>query len=216
MTQPSYADCKPYIDNGDTPADIADDLSHMTVSPITSKVIREFLIDEQLWYESPNGWGGNFHVAFSDITIPANAATTKSLELMWQTAFQGAKDDLQTTTQVRPNGNAKGFQPGPRLIKTMYRLLNRNSVAVSSFKYLTQSQLDDFFALGGGLMYPEGVTEAEVNAAIAAKADQDAEIVRQQTIESVRANIENTWINPAISDGVSTAADVAAAIKAGL
>ena len=45
---------------------------------------------------------------------------------------------------------------------------------------------------------------------------QQAEVARQDTITALQAEIENTWINPAVTDGVSTAADVRAAIKAGL
>jgi hypothetical protein len=35
-------------------------------------------------------------------------------------------------------------------------------------------------------------------------------------IQQLKAEIENTWINPALSDAASTADEVRAAIKAGL
>jgi len=45
---------------------------------------------------------------------------------------------------------------------------------------------------------------------------EQAEAARQDSISELKAEIENTWINPAMSDGVSTEAEVRAAIKAGL
>jgi hypothetical protein len=69
--------------------------------------------------------------------------------------------------------------------------------------------------LGGG--QPDaGTVEADV---VAARAVYDADVVeqtRQDTIRTLAAEIENDYINPAVSDGVSTEAQVRAAIKAGL
>lgn len=42
------------------------------------------------------------------------------------------------------------------------------------------------------------------------------QVTNRLAIEALRADIENTYINPAIADGVSTVADVVATIKAGL
>ncbi len=49
-----------------------------------------------------------------------------------------------------------------------------------------------------------------------AEAARIAEEQRQQSILALQAEIENDYINPAVSDGVSTADQVRAAIKAGL
>lgn len=64
-------------------------------------------------------------------------------------------------------------------------------------------------ALTGGRLF-EGVTEADVQAVIDAKADAD----RREAIESLRADLDNTVVNPMLSDGVSTAAEVRSAIGA--
>jgi len=61
-----------------------------------------------------------------------------------------------------------------------------------------------------------GTTIDDVIASRNAYNVQQAEVARQDTIAALQAEIENTWINPAVTDGVSTAADVRAAIKAGL
>ena len=49
-----------------------------------------------------------------------------------------------------------------------------------------------------------------------AEAARIAEEQRQESILALQAEIENDYINPAVSDGVSTADQVRAAIKAGL
>lgn len=69
--------------------------------------------------------------------------------------------------------------------------------------------------LGGGQPYA-GTTDTDI---IALRNAYNASIVeqeRQALIVQLQAEIENTWINPALSDGTSTAAEVRAAIKAGL
>jgi len=209
MTQPVYADVKPYLDNGDALADIADDLSNITVRPILSADARKFLVEEDLLFDGYAGPGGTLQAAYDDATLPAQPGNQKAIELLWVAAVQQGRADCATTTQVRPNGIARSFQEGGRLVKALQRFANDGT-------HMTQSQVDDFLALGGGLKYPDGVTDIEVQAAIDAEAVRVAEETRQQDIGSVRANIENTWINPAIADGVTTPAELIAAIKAGL
>jgi hypothetical protein len=69
--------------------------------------------------------------------------------------------------------------------------------------------------LGGGQPYA-GTVEADIAALRAGHQDDEAEKDRRDLISTLQAEIENTWINPAISDGVSTAEQVRAAIKVGL
>lgn len=59
------------------------------------------------------------------------------------------------------------------------------------------------------ILYGEPVTEQQV-------ADAKAQLVEREAIEALRAEIENTWINPALADPSSVSANVRAAIKAGL
>jgi hypothetical protein len=58
--------------------------------------------------------------------------------------------------------------------------------------------------------------EADIAASRNHHAADLAEQQRRIEITALQAEIENTWINPAISDGVSTADQVRASIKAGL
>lgn len=75
--------------------------------------------------------------------------------------------------------------------------------------------VDELLQLGGGQPFA-GTVEDDVAAARQADADEQAEVQRYNDILALQAEIENTWINPASVDGVSTAAEVRAAIKAGL
>ena len=78
-----------------------------------------------------------------------------------------------------------------------------------------QPACDQLIALGGGKPYA-GTVEADIVASRNHYAADQAEQQRQSEIMALQAEIENTWINPAISDGVSTADQVRASIKAGL
>jgi hypothetical protein len=80
---------------------------------------------------------------------------------------------------------------------------------------ITQAQLDAFYALGGGRPNSSVVVQDVVDSRNSYNAEQ-AEIARQDSIRTLQAEIENTYINPAIADGVSDEATVRAAIKAGL
>lgn len=209
MTQPTYNDCKPYLDNGDALADIADDLSKITARPILADDARKFLVEEDLLFDGYDGPGGTLQAAYDDATLPAQPGNQKAIELLWVAAVQRGRADCATTTQLRPNGIARSFQEGGRLVSALGRFANQGT-------HMSPSQVDSFLALGGGLKYPDGVTALEVQAAIDQQAADVAEQTRKDSIEALRADIENTYLNPAIADGVSTVADVAAAIKAGL
>jgi len=78
-----------------------------------------------------------------------------------------------------------------------------------------QPACDELIALGGGKPYA-GTVEADIVASRNQHAADQAEQQRQNEIIALQAEIENDYINPAVSDGVSTADQVRAAIKAGL
>ncbi|MEO1528706.1 MAG: hypothetical protein AAFX06_25065 [Planctomycetota bacterium] len=78
----------------------------------------------------------------------------------------------------------------------------------------TSADFDAVRALGGGLKYRD-IDAATIAASRQEHADEVAEQSRMRDIDALRARIENDFINPAM-DGSSTAADVQAAIKAGL
>ena len=77
------------------------------------------------------------------------------------------------------------------------------------------SVAEQVIELGGG--QPNiGTTEADVAESRTRYQAEVAEQERKDSIFALQAEIENTWINPAISDGISTEAEVRASIKSGL
>lgn len=80
---------------------------------------------------------------------------------------------------------------------------------------ITQAQHDGFYDLANGRPNPNLVEQDIIDSRNAYQAEV-AEQNRQDSILSLKAEIENTYINPAVSDGVSDEATVRATIKAGL
>ena len=80
---------------------------------------------------------------------------------------------------------------------------------------ITQVQLDAFYGLGGGQPNAKVVEKDVVDSRNTYNAQQTEEL-RQDSIRSLQAEIENNYINPAISDGKTTAEELRAAIKAAL
>jgi len=80
---------------------------------------------------------------------------------------------------------------------------------------ITQAQYDGFYNLANGRPNPNLVEQDIIDSRNAYQAEV-AEQNRQDSILSLKAEIENMYINPAVSDGVSDEATVRAAIKAGL
>lgn len=78
-----------------------------------------------------------------------------------------------------------------------------------------QPACDALIALGGGKPYA-GTVEADIIASRNQYAADQAEQQRQNDLFALKAEIDNDYIYPAIQDGVSTADQVRASIKAGL
>ena len=78
-----------------------------------------------------------------------------------------------------------------------------------------QPTCDELIAIGGGKPYA-GTVEEDITVSRNQHVAEQAEQQRQSDIIALQAEIENDYINPAVSDGVSTADQVRAAIKAGL
>ncbi len=89
------------------------------------------------------------------------------------------------------------------------------AVVVAGLPANLEPLASDIIALGGGQPDKLATVQDVVDCRNEYIAEQD-ELARQDSIHQLQAEIENTWINPAISDGVSTADEVRAAIKAGL
>jgi hypothetical protein len=185
-------DVKPFEDAGMADADIAFHLSSRTAKPIECSEAKIVLEESGLVYEDP------VTLARSGTLIDRyNAMTNAELKALlgW------------FISHVFGRGSQISSDTSPRAVQ----LASVIADLPAEMQPVAQQLLD----LGGG--QPDaGTIEADVVAARATYASEQAEQTRQQSILTLQAEIENTYINPAVSDGVSTEAQVRAAIKAGL
>lgn len=190
---------------GVTDEDIASTLSSITANPIESKVARAYFRDSEWWQQTPIGFEGKLQLAYD--ASNQSAANLKVLKRLWDAAFSNSVDDCETTLIRNKQGKVRKSQPAEPLFKVLGRLVNRGEVETS--------EVDGFYALGGGLLFP-ALTEADIAASRAAYQAEQVELARVQSIDSFQAMLENTWIEVAKTDGMTTAEQLRALIKAGL
>lgn len=107
------------------------------------------------------------------------------------------------------------FGRGDQVSSNTYPRSVQVATVIASLPPDLQAVGQQLIDLGGG--QPDaGTTAGDVAASRAAYEAEQANEIRVQEIEQLRAEIENDYINPAISDGSSSAAQVRANIKAGL
>jgi hypothetical protein len=107
------------------------------------------------------------------------------------------------------------FGRGENVNSHEYPRSSQVAMVMSDLPAEMQPACNQLISLGGGKPYA-GTVEADIVASRNQHAADLANQQRQSEIIALQAEIENTWINPAISDGVSTADQVRASIKAGL
>jgi hypothetical protein len=185
-------DVKPFEDQGYTDAQIAHHLASRTAKPIECSDAKIVLEESGLVYEDPVTLSRSGDLIDRYQVMPDNEL--KSL-LGW------------FISHVFGRGSQISSNTSPRAVQL--------ASVIADLPAGMQPVAQDLLQLGGG--QPDaGTVEADV---VAARAVYDADIVeqtRQDTIRTLAAEIENDYINPAVSDGVSTEAQVRAAIKAGL
>lgn len=110
-------------------------------------------------------------------------------------------------SHVFGNGDEVSTNTHPRSVQWNSVTLNMPE----SLQYVAQSLIEK-----SGGQPNAGTTAADVAASRDSYEADLLEEQRRELIMSLGATIANTWINPAVSDGSSTEAEVRAAIKAGL
>jgi hypothetical protein len=183
---------KPLEDEGKTDAQIAAFYAHKTAKPVPCSSVKVLLEENGLVIEDPvtrvrSGALITYYAGLAD-------GTAKTLLGWFISHVFGRGETIASDTQPRATQVVETIAslPGP--------------MAAIGVKIIE---------LGGGQPY-DGLDAAGVAAVRAAYDASIAEVTRQNTIQALRAEIENTWVNPAVADGVSTAEQVRAAIKAGL
>lgn len=185
-------DVKPFEDAGLTDAQIASHLSNRTAKPIPCGEAKVLLEESGLVVEDPVTLQRSGTLVARYNSMPNEQL--KSL-LGWFIAH------------VFGRGEQISSHENPRAVQL--------AAVLADLPAEMQAVGDALLQLGGG--QPQaGTTEQDVADARSAYAAVIADQERQNAIDALRAEIENTWINPAMADGVSVAADVRSAIKAGL
>jgi hypothetical protein len=185
-------DVKPFEDEGMTDADIAFHLSSRTSKPIECSDAKIALEESGLVYENP------VTLERSGTLIDRyNAMTNQQLKALlgW------------FISHVFGRGSQISSDTSPRAVQL--------ASVIADLPASMQPVAQKLLQLGGGQL-DAGTVEADV---VAARAVYDADVfeqTRQDTIRTLAEEIENDYINPAVSDGVSTEAQVRAEIKAGL
>lgn len=198
---------KPLKDAGKNNAQTADILASITLRKIGTVDLKKYLTDSGWWENSPNGEFGGLHNAYND-TTNLNANQIEALGRLWSVAFDASNDNAGTELRLRKNGVATNAQPCLQLKRALDASLTHGHIGA-------QSEIDDFYDLGGGLLFPTAV-EQDVADSEAAYNAQLAEQARVAEIEVVESDVMNGFVNPAKSDGTTDGATLRADIKANL
>ena len=183
---------KPLLDAGRTSLQIADHYKAKTATSVSCSSIKVLLEENGVVIEDP-------------VTL------TRSGSLI--THYTGMADGATKTllgwfiSHVFGRGETIASDTQPRATQIVDTIANLPGPM--------QAIGAEIIELGGGQPYVN-VTAAIVDEVIASHAATTLDEARKVSLDALRAEIENTWINPAISDGVSDAVAVRAAIKAGL
>lgn len=185
-------DVKPLEDSGVDDSAIALHLAARTADPIPCSTARILLQESGAVVEDPVA--GTRAGSLIDYYSGLPQGDAKSL-LSWFISHCFGSGDMVSTNEY------------PRSVQW--------TTVTSGMGPDLQVVVDQLVKAGGG--QPDA--DVSVDDVIAAREKHNAIVAdeqRMQGIDQLRAEIENTWINPAISDGASTESDVRAAIKAGL
>lgn len=190
---------KPLEDAGENDTAIAQLISGVTAKDIEVADVRLLMRERQLWIKDSITRArdrGKIGVAMKDPSFPSELYDALC-------EFEAALYDMSAETVSCASRIDIAGQ--------VYSVIG----GLVAFGAITADDRTAFYDLGGGLIQ-DGATDADVANIRSAYQSQVANQSRQDGILSLQAEIENTWINPAISDGSTDAATLRATIKAGL
>ena len=183
---------EPLESAGKTDAEIASYYNPITSSPIPCAELKVLLEESGLVSEDPVT--GNRVGSLVDHYAGLSSGTEKSLLGWFISHVFGRGVEISSDEQPRAGQVA---------------------LVVAGLPVEMAGVVDSMYALGGGKPY-ESVTAADVTSARDVYNAEVANSLRINEIEQLKAEIENTYINPAISDGVSIVDQVRENIKASL
>ncbi|MEO1526721.1 MAG: hypothetical protein AAFX06_14900 [Planctomycetota bacterium] len=192
-------DIKPLEDAGLSDQQIADALATLTVRDMPVEALRQVMRERKLWLKDPISRARDRGKIGEAMTRAGFSEALYGGLVEFEAAlYDMSATHVSTSSRIDIAGEVAAVIGG-----------------LAESGVVTSEDVTAFYAVGGGMKYPN-VDAAAVATARQAHADEVAEESRMQEIDALRARIENDFINPAMDDGSSTAADVQAAIKAGL
>lgn len=185
-------DVKEMEDAGSTDLEIAQHLANKTESPIPCGAAKVVLEESGLVVEDP-------------ITLQRSGTLVDRYNAMTDPELKALLGWFMSHV----------FGRGEQISSDSYPRAVQLAAVLADLPPALQAVGQQLLALGGGQPFT-GTVEADVVAARQAYQGEQAEEARQDSIRALQAEIENTWINPAVSDGSTTAEALRATIKAGL
>jgi len=185
-------DVKEMEDAGSTDLEIAQHLANKTESPIPCGAAKVVLEESGLVVEDP-------------ITLQRSGTLVDRYNAMTDPELKALLGWFMSHV----------FGRGEQISSASYPRAVQLAAVLADLPPALQTVGQQLLALGGGQPFT-GTVEADVVAARQVYQDEQAEVARQDSIRALQAEIENTWINPAVSDGSTTAESLRATIKAGL
>jgi len=185
-------DVKEMEDAGSTDLEIAQHLANKTESPIPCGAAKVVLEESGLVVEDP-------------ITLQRSGTLVDRYNAMTDPELKALLGWFMSHV----------FGRGEQISSDSYPRAVQLAAVLADLPPALQTVGQQLLALGGGQPFT-GTVEADVVAARQVYQDEQAEVARQDSIRALQAEIENTWINPAVSDGSTTAESLRATIKAGL
>lgn len=188
-------DIKPLEDQGLTDQQILDILVAKTEVDLLSEPVRKYFHASDLWLVDPETGvrtDGAIGQAYGGLTTQQKELARKLHNWVY------AQDSIDTENDP--------------IVSQLFLTIMQGLVNLS---IITPQHALDIYAFAGGRPH-KTLDLAGIASLRQGYQDAQDELARQQSIEALKAEIENDYINPAIADGTSTAADVRTAIKAGL
>lgn len=207
MAIPDYVrDVKPFDDANKnwTDEEIAFQISGQTIGPIDRETARTYHAENDWWDEGRNQtYSGELEALHNDPSTPDDI--DDALEGIWKLLFRAAQSTMRTEIQLNDVGEARNKQ-GAGETRQMFEYAVG---LVQSTNGLNQKTVRNYYNLGGGLKYNQGVSAAEVNQSrvnFNSETGRDAENSRVKGIESGYYNQfvapQYTQVGPATEQAV--------------
>ena len=149
-------DVKPFDDAAQawTDAEIAYQVSGQTIGEIATQDARTYHAENDWWDVDLNGnYEGELHAIMVDPSTPDNIRTT--LDGVGRLLFKRSQVSMRTEIQLDQDDEARNKQGAGEVREAL-------EYAVGLQNGVTQKEVRNYYNLGGGLKYKQGVTQEDI------------------------------------------------------